>query len=74
MKTVITIVSAAFLATTFGLSANAMTSAKSNPASALMRKEYKAEAAKKHTAVHFIKRNKYVNACMKLNKRPGKRV
>ena len=72
MKTIITIVSAAFLATTFGFSANAMTSAKSNPASAQMRKECKAQAAKKYTAVHFIKRNKYVSACM--GKRPGKRV
>jgi hypothetical protein len=65
MKTIITIVSAAFLATSFGFSANAMMSAKSSPASAQMRKDCKAQAAKKFTAVHFIKRNKYVSACMK---------
>lgn len=69
MKTIITIVSAAFLATTFGFSAHAMTPAKSSPASAHMRKECKAQAAKKYTSVHFIKRNKYVSACMKSSKR-----
>lgn len=74
MKTIVAIVSAVFLATTSGLSANAMTSAKSNQAPAQMRKDCKAEAAKKYTAVHFIKRNKYVNACMNMNKRSGKRI
>lgn len=72
MKTIITIVSAAFLATSFGFSANAVTSAKTNPASAQMRKECKAEAAKKYTAVHFVKRNKYVSTCM--NKHAAKKV
>jgi hypothetical protein len=72
MKTVATLITSAFLVTTFALTATAMTSAKSTPGHAQMRKECKVQAAKKYTAVHFIKRNKYVSACM--NKRPGKRV
>jgi hypothetical protein len=72
MKIFLTLISAAFLVTTFGFSANAMTSAKPTAGYAQMRKECQAQAAQKYTAVHFVKRNKYVSACM--NKRPGKRV
>jgi hypothetical protein len=62
MKTVIAIMSAALLITSFGAITPA--AAKDSPAMAQKRKECKAEAAKKYTAVHFIKRNKFVNACM----------
>ena len=67
MKTIITIVSATFLVTSFG--AISAATAKDSPAMAQQRKECKAEAAKKYTAVHFIKRNKFVKVCMN---RPGK--
>jgi hypothetical protein len=63
MKTIIAVISAAFLVTSFGAITPA--AAKDSPAMAEKRKECKAEAAKKYTAVHFIKRNKFVTACMK---------
>lgn len=62
MKTIIAAISAAFLVTSFGAISPA--AAKDSPAMAQKRKECKAEAAKKYTAVHFIKRNKFVTACM----------
>jgi hypothetical protein len=63
MKIIIAIISATFLLTSFGAVSPA--AAKDSPAMAMKRKECKAEAAKKYTAVHFIKRNKFVTACMK---------
>lgn len=63
MKTIITIVSAAFLVTSFGVGVQAATpSARANTAQ--IRKDCKAQAARKYTAVHFIKRNRFVSACM----------
>ena len=62
MKTFIAVISAAFLVTSFGAITPA--AAKDSPAMAQKRKECKAEAAQKYTAVHFVKRNKFVNACM----------
>lgn len=63
MKTLITVLSAAFLVTSFAAITPA--SAKDSPAMAQKRKECKAEAAKQFTAVHFVKRNRYVKACMR---------
>lgn len=63
MKTIIAVISAAFFVTSFGAITPA--AAKDSPAMAQKRKECKVEAAKKYTAVHFIKRNKFVTACMK---------
>ena len=62
MKIIIAVVSAAFLVTSF--SAITPAAAKDSPAMAQKRKECKAEAAKKYTAVHFVKRNRFVNTCM----------
>jgi hypothetical protein len=70
MKTIVTFVSAAFLVTSFGAMTPAF--AKDSPAMAQQRKDCKAQAAKKYTAVHFIKRNKFVTACM--NSKPNKKV
>jgi hypothetical protein len=66
MKTLITIVSAAFFVTSFGF-ANAVI-AKDSPAMAQQRKDCKVQAAKKFTAVHFVKRRTYVKNCMGNNK------
>lgn len=62
MKTFIAVISAAFLVTSVGAFTPA--AAKDSPAMDQKRKDCKAEAAKKYTAVHFIKRNKFVTACM----------
>jgi hypothetical protein len=62
MKTIIAVISAAFLVTSFGAITPA--AAKDSPAMAQKRKDCKAEAAKKYTAVHFIKRNRFVKGCM----------
>lgn len=62
MKTIIAAISAAFLITSF--SAVTPAAAKDSPAMAQKRKQCKAEAAKKYTAVHFVKRNRFVNVCM----------
>ena len=62
MKTIIAAVSAVFLVTSFGAITPA--AAKDTPAMAQKRKECKAEAAKKFSAVHFIKRNNFVKGCM----------
>lgn len=62
MKTIVTVLTAAFLATSF--TAVTPAAAKDSPAMAQKRKQCKVEAAKKYTAVHFIKRNKFVTACM----------
>ena len=70
MKTLIAAVSAAFLVTSFGAITPAFS--KDSPAMAQQRKDCKAQAAKKYTAVHFIKRNKFVTACM--NPRADKKV
>lgn len=62
MKTLITIVSAAFLVSALSFSADAATAKKS--VSASQQAACKAEAAKKYTAVHFLKRRAYVKRCM----------
>lgn len=66
MKAIIAVITATFLVTSFGTISPA--AAKDSPAMAQKRKECKAEAARKYSAVHFIKRSKFVTACM--NRRP----
>ena len=62
MKTIITIVSAAFLVSALGFSADAAT--KRTTEMAQQQKSCKAKAAKKYSAVHFLKRRAYVKRCM----------
>lgn len=62
MKTIITMVSAAFLVSAIGFSADAAT--KKTSEMVKQEKTCKAEAAKKFTAVHFLKRRAYVKNCM----------
>ena len=62
MKALITIVSAAFLVSGLSFSADAATAKKSAVAS--QQASCKAQAAKKYTAVHFLKRRAYVKQCM----------
>ena len=62
MKNFIAVVSAAFLVNSFSVVTPA--AAKDSPAMAQKRKQCKAEAAMKYTAVHFVKRNRFVNVCM----------
>lgn len=60
MKRIATILFAAGLATAFSLSADAAMSRAQKDRQAAC----KAQAAKKYTAIHFLKRNAYVKRCM----------
>jgi len=62
MKTVLTTLTAALLATSFAVSADAAT--KKNAAVAQKEAACKAEAAKKYSIVRFMARKDYVNRCM----------
>ncbi|MBV9556476.1 MAG: hypothetical protein JO254_05315 [Pseudolabrys sp.] len=63
MKTVLTVLSAALLVTSMSFSADAAPKKKD---AEMAKKEAtcKAEAKKKFTAVHFMKRRDYVKKCM----------
>jgi len=63
MKTIITIVSAAVLVLALGFSADAATNKRTSEM-AQQQKSCKAHAAKKYSAVHFLKRRAYVKRCM----------
>jgi hypothetical protein len=62
MKALITVVSAAILVSGLSFSADAATAKRSVAAS--HQAACKAQAAKKYTAVHFLKRRAYVKRCM----------
>jgi hypothetical protein len=63
MKAFITVVAAAVLVSGLSFSADAAT-AKKTTATASQQASCKAQAAKKYTAVHFLKRRAYVKQCM----------
>jgi hypothetical protein len=62
MKTVIAIVSAAVLVLALGFTVDAAT--KKATETAQQQKSCKAQAAKKYSVVHFLKRRAYVKRCM----------
>jgi hypothetical protein len=63
MKTIITTIAAGLLAVSFATSADAATK-KNAKATAQREASCKAQAAKKYSAIHFIKRRDFVNRCM----------
>jgi hypothetical protein len=64
MKTLFTTITAGFLAISFAASANAVPSKASRAALAQHQTACKAQAAKKFSAIHFMKRRAFVNDCM----------
>jgi len=62
MKTIVTIVSAAFLVSAFGFSTGAAT--KTIDEMGRHERACKLQAAKNYPAVHFLKRRAYVRHCM----------
>ena len=64
MKTLLTTLTASLLAVSFAATANAVPSKASRTALAQHQAACKAEAAKKFSAIHFIKRRNFVNNCM----------
>jgi len=67
MKSVLTVLTAALIVASFSLSADAATkkdAMKKDAAMAQKEATCKAEAKKKFTAVHFMKRRDYVKKCM----------
>jgi hypothetical protein len=62
MKTLITAVCAALVATSFAVTADAAT--KKKPQMTSKEATCKAEAKKKFTAIHFLKRRDYVKKCV----------
>jgi hypothetical protein len=64
MKALIATVAAGLLAVSFAVPANAVPSKASRTAMAQHEASCKAEAAKKFSAVHFMKRRAMVNECM----------
>ena len=64
MKTLIATVAAGLLAVSFAVPANAVQSKESRTAMAQREASCKAQAAKKFSAVHFMKRRAMVNECM----------
>jgi hypothetical protein len=67
MKTLFTTLTAGLLAISFAASANAVPSKASRTAMAQHEASCKAQAAKKFSAIHFIKRKNFVNDCMGYN-------
>lgn len=63
MKTVFVFLSAAILVSAVNFNADAAT-AKKQTAAAKHEASCKAQAAKKYTAVHFLKRRAFVKQCM----------
>ena len=64
MKALIATVAAGLLAVSFAMPANAVPSKASRTATAQQEASCKAQAAKKFSAVHFMKRRAMVNECM----------
>lgn len=64
MRAIITTIAAGLLAVSFAAGAGAVT--KKDNAKALAQREAscKAQAAKKYSAIHFLKRRDFVNRCM----------
>ncbi|HET9817409.1 MAG TPA: hypothetical protein VFQ33_16755 [Xanthobacteraceae bacterium] len=60
MKSIVTIVAASLLAVTFTVSADAA----KKPGSAQLQAQCQAQAKKKYSAIHFLKRRDYVKNCM----------
>jgi predicted secreted protein len=60
MRTVLTSLAAGLLAVSFAASADAATKKKQTS----MEASCKAQAAKKYSAIHFMKRRDYVKKCM----------
>jgi hypothetical protein len=67
MKTLITTITAGLLAVSFAASAHAVPSKASRTAMAQHEASCKAQAAKKFSAIHFLKRRDFVNNCMGRN-------
>lgn len=67
MKTLLTTVAAGLLAVSFSVTANAVPSKASRTAMAQHEASCKAQAAKKFSAIHFLKRRDFVNNCMGRN-------
>ncbi len=63
MKSIFTIVAAGLLASSFGMSADAAMKSK-HPGMAQHQAECQAQAKKKYSAVHFLKRRAFVKSCM----------
>ena len=63
MKSTFTIVAAGLLASSFGMPANAATKSK-HPAMTQHQAECQAQAKKKYSAVHFLKRRAFVKSCI----------
>jgi hypothetical protein len=64
MKTLITTIAAGLLAVSYTGTADAALSHKSRTALAQHETACKAQAAKKFSAIHFMKRRNFVNDCM----------
>jgi len=64
MKSLIATVAAGLLAISFAVPANAVPSKASRTAMAQHEASCKAQAAKKYSAIHFLKRRDMVNECM----------
>ena len=64
MKSIFTIVAAGLIAGSFAVSADAATKSK-DPAMAQRQTECQAQAKKKYSAIHFLKRRAFVKTCMK---------
>lgn len=64
MKSIFTLVAAGLLAGSFAMSADAATKRK-DPAMAQRQAECQAQAKKKYSAIHILKRRAFVKTCMK---------
>jgi hypothetical protein len=64
MKTLITTIAAGLLAVSFSVSANAATKSEAKQQLAQREAACKEQAAKKVSAIHFLKRRELVNNCM----------
>src|SRR5262249_35749489 len=62
MKTIITILAAGLLAPAFAIAAHAAT--QKSPGKAQLQAQCQAQAKKKYSAIHFLKRRDYVKNCM----------
>lgn len=64
MKTIISTIAAGLLAVSFATSADAATKKQHSKAMAQHEASCKAQAAKKYSAIHFLKRRTFVKHCM----------
>jgi hypothetical protein len=63
MKSVFTTIAAGLLASSFAVSADAAAKT-TDPGMAQRQAECQAQAKKKYSAIHFLKRRAYVKSCM----------